>query len=64
MKYAALWYLPNKVMNSTRSLCKNALDQSDQTKFEIIPPGVNENIFGQTPQVQMIVKQNWISFLG
>ena len=33
----------------THPLYKSALDQFDQTKFEIIPPGVNENIFSQTP---------------
>ena len=26
----------------------SALEQLDKTKFEIIPPGVNENIFSQT----------------
>ena len=54
MKYAS------KIMVSTKQerdeqyahpLYINAPDQSDQTKFEIIPPGVNENIFGQTPTV-------------
>ena len=52
MKYAA------KIMVSTKQemdeqyahpLYISALDQFDKTKFEIIPPGVNENIFSQTP---------------
>jgi sucrose-phosphate synthase len=55
MKYAV------KIMVSTKQemdeqyahqLYISALDQFDQTKFEIIPPGVNENIFSQTPALK------------
>lgn len=51
MKYAA------KIMVSTQQemdeqyahpIYMSALEQLDKTKFEIIPPGVNENIFSQT----------------
>ena len=52
MKYAAKIMVSTKQERDeqyTHPLYISALDQFDQTKFEIIPPGVNENIFSQTP---------------
>ena len=43
----------------------SALDQFDKTKFEIIPPGVNENIFSQTPALtDKMLKQKLDALFG
>lgn len=68
MKYAA------KIMVSTQQemdeqyahpLYISLLDQFDKTKFEIIPPGVNENIFSQTPALtDKMLKQKLDAIFG